>query len=265
MKITKILTIFIFVVLAYSAIYAQTNTITFFDPSVVRYVIGGFAKNTKIHIATTADYSTLNLNQKQNILSKVSQDFEGYDVIVYPGGQERELWMTDGKNLFCVEIWNNDSLDIEHYMPLELNRTGDTKVFYYVGGTFSGSDSYSNGSLNLRVGSFLYKNIIDASGTVNIGYNKTNGNSQFAGDIGIDSRAYLPFRIKNINLAPYAGAGISYSFSPNSYFELRFLTGTCWFLGLGSLDLGLQYGTKSSISLSLGYTFRFSRQKRIKK
>ena len=88
---------------------------------------------------------------------------------------------------------------------------------------------------------------------------------QFAGDVGFDSRAYLPFRIKNVNLAPYAGAGVSYSFSPDSYFELRLLAGACWFVGPGSLDVGLQYGTKSDFSLTLGYTFRFPVKKKSKK
>lgn len=265
MKKIRILITCIFALLTYSAIYAQKNTKAFSDSLVVRYIIGGFAKDQKIHLTTNDNYSTLSLKQKQDVLGKVTQTFEGYDIIVYPGGQERELWLADGKDLLCIEIWNNDSLKIENYMPLNLNRTGKTKVFYYIGGTFSGSNGYSNGSLNLRVGSYLYKNIIDASATINLGYNKTGIDSQFAGDIGIDSRAYLPFKIKNINLSPYAGAGISYLFSPDSYLELRLLAGACWFLGPGSLDIGLQYGTKSNFSLTLGYTFRFLEKKKSEK
>lgn len=59
-----------------------------------------------------------------------------------------------------------------------------------------------------------------------------------------------------MNLAPYAGAGISWVFAPESFFELRVLAGGCWFVGPGSLDIGLQYGTESNLSLTLGYTFR---------
>lgn len=261
----RILTIGILLLFAYPAIFAQTNTKTLSEPSVVRYIIDGFVKDQKIYLTTNADYSTLSLVQKKDVLNKVAMDFEGYDIVVYLGGQGRELWLAHGNSLFCIEAWNNDSLRIENYRPLELNRSGDTKVFYYVGGMFSGGDGYSNGSLNLRVGSYLYKNIIDASATLNLGYNKMSGDSQFAGDVGFDSRAYLPFRIKNVNLAPYAGAGVSYSFSPDSYFELRLLAGACWFVGPGSLDVGLQYGTKSDFSLTLGYTFRFPVKKKSKK
>jgi hypothetical protein len=82
--------------------------------------------------------------------------------------------------------------------------------------------------------------------------------------VGVDSRAYLPFRIKDVNLAPYAGAGVSWSFAPESFFELRLLAGGCWFVGPGSFDIGLQYGTKSDFALTLGYTFRIPVKKKQK-
>lgn len=139
-----------------------------------------------------------------------------------------------------------------------------TSVFYYIGGSFYSGDEYSNGSLNLRAGSFLYKNVIDVSATLNIGGYKTGEERQFTSDVGVDSRAYLPSHIKNINLAPYAGAGISWTFAPESYFELRLLAGSCWFVGPGSLDMGLQYGTESDFTLTLGYTFRIPVKKKQK-
>lgn len=266
MKKIKILATCIIMLLAYcSMLKAQTKTKKLSDPSVVRYVIGGFAKEQKVNLTVNSDYATLNLQQKQSILNKIAQDFVGYDIVVYPGGQERELWLADGNGVLYIEKWNNDSLNMENYMPLELKRNGDTKVFYYVGGSFSGGDGYSNGSLDLRLGSYLYKNFVDASVSLNIGYNKSGGESSFAGDIGVDSRAYLPFRIKNVNLSPYAGAGVSYSFSPDTYFELRLLAGACWFVGPGSLDIGLQYGTKSDLALTFGYTFRIPVKKKTKK
>lgn len=233
------------------------------DPMVVRYLRGGFAKEKKLHLMTNSDYATLQENQKRQVLDKVAQEFVGYDITLYTGGQGRELWIADGNRVKCIEKWNNDSLRIEDYLPLELKRSGETKVFYYVGGMLNGSDGSTNYSLNLRAGSYLYKNLLDASATLNIGGNKTEGaESQFTGDVGVDSRAYLPFRIKNVNLAPYAGAGVSWSFAPESFFELRLLAGGCWFVGPGSLDIGLQYGTKSDLAVTLGYTFRIPSKKR---
>lgn len=233
------------------------------DPMVVRYLRGGFAKEKKLHLMANPDYVSLSEYQKREVLGKVAQEFAEYDMMLYTGGQQRELWIADGNSVRCLEKWNNDSLRIEDYLPLELKRNGETKVFYYVGGMLNGGNGSTSYSLNLRVGSYLYKNLLDVSATLNLGGNKTKGaKSQFSGDIGIDSRAYLPFRIKKVNLAPYAGAGISWSFAPEKFFELRLLAGGCWFVGPGSFDIGLQYGTKSKISLTLGYTFRIPSRKR---
>lgn len=265
MKKIRLLITCVAALLTYAIAGAQPKVKKLSDPVVVKYIVGGYAKDQKIHLTTNADYSTLSWEDKQNVLNKVVQDFAGYDITVHSGGQTRELWIADGNHIICIERWNNDSLKMENYTPAELNRNGYTKIFYYVGGTFNGGDGYSNGTLNLRGGSFLYRNIIDASLTANFGYNNTNGDSQFSGDIGIDSRVYLPFRIKELNLAPYTGAGVSYSFSPYSYFEFRLLAGSCWFVGPGSLDIGLQYGTKSNVSLTAGYTFHLPIKKKAKK
>lgn len=233
------------------------------DPMVVRYLRGGFAKEKKLHLMTNPDYAALPANQKREVLNKVAQEFAGYDMTLYTGGQGRELWIADGSGVKCLERWNNDSLRIEDYLPLELKRSGKTKVFYYIGGMLNGGNGSTSYSLNLRGGTYLYENLLDASVTLNLGGNKPEeGEGQFTGDVGVDSRAYLPFRIKNVNLAPYAGAGVSWSFAPESFFELRLLAGGCWFVGPGSLDIGLQYGTKSDFAVTLGYTFRIPSKKK---
>lgn len=235
------------------------------DPMVVRYLRGGFAKEKKLYLVTNSDYDSLTNMQKQDVLGKVAQEFTGYDMNIYAGGQQRELWLSNGNGIKMIERWNNDSLKIEDYLPLQLKRQGKTKVFYYVGGMLNGGNGSTSYSLNLRGGTYLYENILDASATLNLGGNKPEeGESQFTGDVGIDSRAYLPFRIKKVNLAPYAGAGVSWSFAPEKFFEFRLLAGGCWFVGPGSFDVGLQYGTKSDFSLMLGYTFRIPAKKKQK-
>lgn len=235
------------------------------DPLVVQYIRGGFAREKKLHLVANANYESLPTSQKQNVLNKVAQEFADYDMTIYTGGQQRELWLNSGNGLKMIERWNNDSLKIEDYLPLELKRQGKTKVFYYLGGMLNGGNGSTSYSLNLRGGTYLYENLLDASVTLNIGGNKPEeGESQFTGDVGVDSRAYLPFRIKDVNLAPYAGAGVSWSFAPESFFELRLLAGGCWFVGPGSFDIGLQYGTKSDFALTLGYTFRIPVKKKQK-
>ncbi len=233
------------------------------DPTVVRYILGGFTKGNKLNLVTNSTYDMLSAEQKQNVLNKVAQEFPEHDITVYAEGQQREIWLNTGNDVKLIEQWNNDSLHVERYVPLELKRNGERKVFYYIGGTFNGSDGTYNYSLNLRAGTYLYKNLLDVSLGVNIGGNKMEDSEhEFTGDVGLDSRAYLPFRIKNVNLAPYVGAGVSWSFAPSSYFEWRVLAGACWFIGPGSLDIGLQYGQKSEFAATLGYTFRIPIKKK---
>lgn len=225
------------------------------DPELVKYVTGGFTKDDKLFLITSPEYHSLNNEQKKNILSQVSREFPKHDILVYDDNQQRELWVPYDQNLCLIDQWDNDSLNIEHFMPLELNRNGKTKVFYQIGGGLSGSRGSHTGNLNFRCGSYLYQNKWDASASISLGYTK-GGSSQFNGNIGVDSRYYFPITIKGQNLSPYAGAGASWAFSPTSYFELRLLTGACWFIGNGSLDTGFQYGTKSGLSFTIGYTFR---------
>lgn len=233
------------------------------DPNIVKYILGGFTKDKKIHLSVKNNYSELNDSAKQSIMQKIAQEFPKHDIEIYAKEQSRELWIQKDDEIYLVESWNNDSLNIRDYLPLELERNGNSKFFYYYGCNFNGSKGSHTGNLSLRVGTYLYRDWIDGSFTSNMGYNVTEGGSQFALDFGIDNRYYLNFwkrkkdaKPPKVNMAPYAGLGLSLTVSPQVYFELRFFTGFCWFVGPGSLDFGFQYGLKSSYSFNVGYTFR---------
>ena len=225
----------------------------FSNPELVKYITGGFTKDHKLFIITSPDYCTLNNDKKKALLSEIALDFPEHDIVIYKDNQQRELWISNDQNLYLLDLWDNDSLKIEKYMPLALNKSGKTKVFFQIGGNFSGSRGNHLGLFDFRCGSYLYKDRLDASASLSLGYTKSD-KTQFSGSIGVDSRGYFP--IKSINLSPYAGAGISWSFAPTSFFELKLLTGVCWFIGSGSIDAGLEFGIKSGFSFTIGYTFR---------
>ena len=232
---------------------------SFSDPMSVKFLRGGYAEDGKLYLYAHAAYSELTENAKLELLNRFALEFPAHDITIHTAVDgKNELWISDSNGLHYLTTWNSDSLKMEQYRPLEMKRLGGNRMFYSVGGVFNGSDGYSYGSLNLRGGTFLYKNLLDASATLSLGYSKMKDtDSEFTGSVGIDSRAYLPFKIKNVNLAPYAGAGLSWMFAPESFTELRLIAGACWFIGKGSLDIGLQYGTKSEFAIMLGYTFRF--------
>jgi hypothetical protein len=225
----------------------------FSDPEVIKCFSGGFTEDHKLFLISKTGYGLLDNEQKKAVLNKLAQELPDYDIAVIMENQQRELWISHNHDLCLVEQWNNDDLQIQNYLPLELKRNGQSKVFYQIGGSFNGSRGNHSGLLNLRCGTYLFQNKWDVSASLSLGYTKSE-KFQFSGNIGADSRVYFP--IKSINLSPYAGAGIYYSFPPNNYFEFKILTGACWFVGNGSLDAGVQYGIKSGFSFTVGYTFR---------
>ena len=241
------------------------------EQNIVNYIIGGFSKNQKLYLTVTPNYTQLNDTEKKSMIQKVVAEFPNHDVEIYAKEQSRELWIQKSNDIYLVESWNNDSLNLTDYLPLQLESTGNSKFFYYYGCNFNGSKGSHTGNLSFRVGSYLYKDWIDASFSSNMGYNATEGGSSFALDFGIDNRYYWKKKKgqkpPKVNMAPYAGLGLSLTVSPQVYFDLRFFVGFCWFVGPGNIDLGFQYGLKSSYSFNIGYTFRpaFGRTKIKKK
>lgn len=260
MRKTKILFLIIVVMMMCGTAVAQTTRYkSISDTSVVKYLRGGYVKDSMLHLMANDKYSALDINEKKKVLYSIAQSMlpkKVKDITVYTHAQQRELWKVTDAGSFLMEQWDNDDLQLENYMPLELKRNGNSKVFYYVGGSFNKGESYSNGSLNLRGGTYLYENTVDISATFGIGYVKMSDTSQLSGNVGIDSRYYLPYKPKSINLTPYVGAGVSWTYAPSSYFELCMLAGCCWFIGQGSVDFGLQYGIKSGVLFTVGFTFR---------
>jgi hypothetical protein len=232
------------------------------DSTAVNYLRGGYVRDRKLHLMAKEEYSTLDLSRKKTMLNKIAYTFPKMDITVYSKGQKREVWIASDAGVILMEEWDNDNPQLENYMPLELKRNGNSKVFYYVGGSFNKAESYSNGSLNLRVGTYLFQNTADLSATYSLGYVKTEDTTQLSSSIGIDARYYLPYRPQKVNITPYVGGGIAWTFAPEQYFELRMLAGVCWFIGSGSLDAGLQYGIKSGFTATIGYTIRPGAKKR---
>lgn len=225
------------------------------DPLATRYIGGGYASDGKLHLVTNSDYINLTVDQRREVMEQVANVFPNYDIQMHLGDQKRELWVATEDELLYLGLWDNDSLQLDDYNRLDLNRRGRTKFFCYLGGEMSGTRKNGDGSLSIRGGSYLFKDIFDASATLNVGYTITGRKVRFASDISLASRVYMPLQIKTIRLAPNVGAGISWIMAPEKYFEFQILAGTSWFVSSGSVDIGMQYGTKRGFSLSIGYTF----------
>ncbi|MBQ7042759.1 MAG: hypothetical protein IJN66_08665 [Muribaculaceae bacterium] len=225
------------------------------DTTISKNINGAVVMSEHLNLYVKDDYIKFENSYKKKVLIPFVNEFRNYDIVVY-SGRYRELWrILEDDTLECMDAWNVDSLDIQKYMPVRIERNGTRRLFVYGGAQFNGGDGSSTYMLNVRLGTFLYKNYLDVAINANIGAVSSSGSNEGSGDIGISGRAYLPLIIKNYQISPYLGAGANYSFMPTSYSELMLYGGITWAIGPGALDVGIQYGTKSNFGLTFGYTF----------
>ncbi len=239
--------------------YSQSSSSSqpqFDDPLIRQYVTSGYTVNNKLYLNTNEDYARISEKEKRQLISKFMELYYGYDVVVIAATGEEELWTTTSGTPSQVEQWNATNLDLQKYSPLELQTTGENRVFFSAGAMLNYNSDMFSSSITLQGGTYLYKNFIDLSLSLNLGLNKAKeSKSQFTGDVGLSTRVY-PYRFKKLMLAPYVGGGVGFIFAPSTSFEPRVLAGVCWYVGPGSLDFGGQWGTKSDWSFTIGYTFR---------
>lgn len=236
-----------------SGIKAQNSKI-YTDTVVAGAFSGGIVHDGSLHLIASDRYDTLNVVKKRAAIAKLSKDFES-SIIIISNGPKRELWIWEKNGIpEFIDEWNLDEMEIEEYLPLEIEKSGPNRLFWYAGGNMNGASGSFTGTASFRVGTYLYKNMIDCSVSADLGLIANHGDTDFNGGIGIMGRCHVP--IKKLPLSPYGGIGVNLNFVPSVYFELALYTGMSFFVGPGSIDVGLQYGIKSGFGLTFGYTFR---------
>ena len=234
--------------------------LVFKDEMVMKYFSGGFSKDSILSLYAIEGYDELTVGDKQEMLNRFVAKFPNHQIKVQVNETKKELWLPKDKSCFLVDTWEMKEQQGEKSSPVTAQRLlRTTRRYYYFGGQFSGSKGAHIGTVNGRFGTFLYKDRWDISLALNLGYVK-NDAFQFAGSVGLDTRTYFP--IQKVRLAPYVGGGVSRTFAPTKYGEIRGLIGTCWFIGGGSIDMGFQYGLNSKLSFTAGYTFSPTFKKR---
>lgn len=215
-----------------------------------------FAHDGTLFLRSTEQYDALSAQEKSIWINHYYKNCGQPKINISTTRQGGEIWMMKDSAYVLVDSWSVMDMKMDDYSSVELQRQGYSRWYYYVGGSASGQSGSHNFTGTLRCGTFLFKDYLDASGSISAGGMTGGGQTEFTLSLGVSTRAYLPFKIKDVNLAPYAGIGVAYLVKPVSNFDLQFLAGFCWFVGPGSLDFGFQYGTKSNGMLTIGYTFR---------
>ena len=232
-------------------------------------------ENGIITLKATETYYSLPKEEKPAFIRMALSSMYSNEIIVIEYEHQREFWRKNtAKNEFiCFDTLNIDNPDLRRFIKKRPERFMAHPWFFHWGlnATFSledDIDSYVNYNIyaNVRAGFFLLLNMWDIAVSVAIGNGGSVDKDNFLVSTGLITKVYFP--IKQINLSPYVGGGVSYNYTSQSdysgresiststhYIGAPFTVGVNWRLGPGSFDVGAQYGYKTEFMMIAGYTF----------
>lgn len=215
-----------------------------------------FTADGTLFLLSTENYDNLSEQEKGSLINRDYKNC-GQAKISVSTAKGGEVWMRDGSAFVLIDKWNDFDLEMDNYRPITMKRQGKDRLYYSFGGGISGQGKSHSALMDLRAGTFLYKNFLDISAGLSTGCAINSGEMAWQTSLNLFSRAYLPINIKGFHFAYFAGIGISGGLvTGGSSIEFPILAGSCWFIGPGSLDFTLRYGSLSSGVFTIGYTFR---------
>ncbi|MDR1726044.1 MAG: hypothetical protein LBR28_06615 [Bacteroidales bacterium] len=245
-------------ILVVAVSFAQMNITDVYDKYSKYFDKIETQKNEILVCTAKNNYDSMLQNDKETLMGDVLK-ISGYSVSIVVCNQKQEIWTRDINKGILIDIWNLNSLQTtdekteNKVMSSSVNSSSKLSQkpwFIYLGanGLFGGETS--NLYCSTRAGLFLYKNKWDIAASLTLGKN----GEAFMFDIGVNSRVYFPLTLKNMKLAPYLGIGLTYNvIGEVSYWDLPIYAGTSWYVGPGSVDLGIQ--AWKNFAITIGYTF----------
>lgn len=222
-------------------------------------------ENGHLSLSANENYFLLAHAAKTEIMENITFSWQESLVLVHHGSKN-ELWgrTPDTGKTNLVDTW-----DLNGPPPLptqiseqttEPQRFAKHPWFFYIGEQLMyDSNQNMNFSLNTRVGFFLLLNKWDLAATysANFSGNEASDNITGRSAVGLMSKVYFP--IKKYNISPNLGGElsmVSISDSQNASSQsvsTSFLLGISWYVGLGSVDIGIRTGDE--VSTMVGFTF----------
>ena len=223
------------------------------DTLVSHHILGGYVKEGRLQLFGKPSYRDLPDSVKTQVINAFQSRYGDKGIMVNLDNMD-EYWIAgNNSRYYLLDRWTAGQPALEEYLPIPVETTAGGRLFWYVGGQMNGSKGLFSMSASGRVGTFLYKDRLDASVLASLVLSRANGESSFSSELGMMGRWF--FNIPGVSLRPYSGAGLTLLISSGASLEFVLYAGTSYRLGMGSLDLGLQYGTVSSYRFTLGYTF----------
>lgn len=225
----------------------------------------------QLSLSANENYFLLAHAAKTEIMENITFSWQESLVLVHHGSKN-ELW---GRTLDTGKTNLVDTWDLNGPPPLPtqtLTQTAEPQKFvkhpwfFYIGEQMMfDSNQNMNFSLNTRVGFFLLLNKWDLAATYSANFSGNEASDDITGRsaVGLMSKVYFP--IKKYNISPNVGGElsmVSISDSQNASTQSiskSVLLGISWFVGFGSVDIGIRTGDE--VSTMVGFTFFPSFQK----
>lgn len=210
------------------------------------FIQAELTENGQLKLFAVDRYSGLSADGKNAIMANIASVWRESLVLVYYG-TERELWgwSVETGDTQLLDEWNLNAPQLPKAMKIV---SSNHPWFFYIGSLFSGdSQKNINLSLNTRLGFFLLLNRWDLATTLSAGLSG-NADATPSGwsNIGLMSRVHFP--IKKYRISPNIGGEItvaSFGTAPSDV-NASLVLGISWFVGIGSLNIGVKIGNIST-------------------
>lgn len=211
----------------------------------------------QMKIGALVSYTKMSKAGKKAIMDNLVKNWQE-SLMVVQYGTMKELWGWDGnsREAILIDSWDSDPKPVTAKSSESLSNSELHPWFFYIGGAQRmDSEKNINGALSARVGFFLFKDIWDLAATFSelLSGNIESDEISLQTSIGIMSKVYYP--IKKYNISPFIGgeAAVQLVKDSDPSFTFSPLLGLSWFVGSGSLDMGVRV-TGGKPSFMIGYT-----------
>jgi len=227
-------------------------------------------ENGQLKLTALDNYNGLTLMGKKLVMDRLVKNWQETLVLIH-FNTKSELWGWNYEtgNALLIDTWDLNAVTYQKSSSAKLQRSALHPWFFYVGGmTYFDSNKNVDVALSTHVGFFLLMNRWDLALSFSE-FIKGNSNTDIStaqASLGLMSKVYFP--IKEYNLSPSIGAELDLSATttgdndPVTTVSPALLLGASWYIGIGSLDVGLKIG--SGVTTMIGYTFipQFSKDKK---
>lgn len=213
-----------------------------------------FNENGKLVLISTEKYMLQSVNVKTSNVASIMNAWQD-SIIFIKHNSKRELWGWDTikGNVKLYDSWDLNFRPLNLKPPVVISERSHP-WFVYIGGQFGGDNQKNiNIVFNARVGFFLLLNrwdlassvsagVSDNTAAVSSGYNTSTTWS----NLGLMTRVHFP--IRKIGLSPNIGFEVSKSVygEVSSDAIANVVLGFRWFVGFGSVDIGIKLGEETS-------------------